>query len=86
MKKGGYQIIDFKGKSFTVGTGMVCDGVYELIESTTKTILVSGLVIANLDYHDAYVNFKVNASNFEGDLYGYTIEVQNNDVVTIKNA
>ena len=65
---------------------MVCDGVYELIESSTKALLVSGLVIDKLDYHDAYVNFKVNASNFEGDLYGYTIEVQDNDVVTIKNA
>ena len=83
MNKGGYQIVDLGGKSFTLGTGRVVDGVYDKIEGTRKPIYVSGIVIADVEYHDTYVDFTVNQSNFEGTIYGKKIVVQNNDVVTI---
>lgn len=85
MNKGGYQIVDLGGKSFTLGTGIVVDGAYDKIEGTRKPIYVSGIVIAGVEYHDTYVDFTVNQSNFEGTIYGKKIVIQNNDVVTISN-
>ena len=83
MNIGGYQIIDLKGKNFTLGTGMVFNGVYEKIEGTRKPIYVSGISIAGVEYHDCYVNFVVNGNNFEGVIYGNKIVIQDNDVITI---
>ena len=86
MNKGGYQIVDLGGKSFTLGTGIVIDGAYDKIKGTRKPIYVSGIVIAGTEYHDTYVAFTVNQTNFEGTIYGNTIVVQNNDTATIPNA
>lgn len=86
MNKGGYQIVDLGGKSFTLGTGIVVDGTYDKIKGTRKPIYVSGIVIAGTEYHDTYVDFTVNKTNFEGTIYGKKIVVQNNDTVTISNA
>lgn len=86
MNKGGYQIVDLGGKSFTLGTGIVVDGTYDKIKGTRKPIYVSGIVIAGVEYHDTYVDFTVNQTNFEGTIYGKKIVVQNNDTVTISNA
>lgn len=84
MKTGGYQIINLENKNLALNTGMVYPGIYEKIEGTRKPIYVSGLQVANVEYHDAYVAFSTNESNFVGDIYGLTIEVQNNDVLTVK--
>lgn len=86
MNKGGYQIVDLGGKSFTLGTGIVIDGAYDKIRGTRKPIYVSGIVIAAVEYHDTYVDFTVNQTNFEGTIYGKKIVVKNDDTVTISNA
>ena len=86
MNKGGYQIVDLGGKSFTLGTGIVVDGTYDKIKGTRKPIYVSGIVIAGTEYHDTYVDFTVNQTNFEGTIYGKKIIVQNNDTVIFFNA
>ena len=86
MNKGGYQIVDLGGKSFTLGTGIVVDGAYDKIKGTRKPIYVSGIVIAGTEYHDTYVDFTVNQTNFEGTIYGKKIVVKNEDTVTISNA
>lgn len=85
MNKGGYQIVDLGGKSFTLGTGIVVDGAYDKIKGTLKPIYVSGIVIADVEYNDCYVQIVSNGSNFEGTMYGKKIVIQNNDVVTISN-
>lgn len=86
MTKGGYQIIDLKNKQLTSGTGMVYEGIYDLIEGTRKAILVSGLNVGGTEYHDTFVDFTVNGSNFEGTIYGKTITISDTDVVTVTNA
>ena len=86
MNKGGYQIVDLGGKSFTLGTGIVVDGAYDKIKGTRKPIYVSGIVIAGVEYHDTYVDFTANQTNFEGTIYGKKIVVKNDDTVTISNA
>lgn len=83
MNKGGYQILDLKNTNFTLGTGAVVAGVYGKIAGTKKPVLVSGIVIAGTEYHDAYVDFTINNTAFEGIIYGKKITIANTDTVTI---
>lgn len=84
MKKGGYQIIDLKDTPLTTDSGaMVIDGLYSLIESTNKTILVSGIVIDGVEYNDTFVEFTEDGSNYVGTMYGKTITIQDNNVINI---
>ena len=84
MITGGYKIIDLGNKNLTADVGMVFDGIYEAIESTRKTTLLSGLQIGGVEYNDAFVNFKVSGSNFvtEKPVYSYTITISDVDAVT----
>lgn len=86
MNKGGYQIVDLGGESFTLGESRMVDGAYDKIKGTRKPIYVSGIVIAGVEYHDTYVDFTANQTNFEGTIYGKKIVVRNNDAVVISNA
>lgn len=90
MTKGGYQILDLSGHSFTTGASGYVKGAYEKIEGTRKVILVSGLEVDGTEYRDAFVDFSVNESNYVGTMYGKTITIGNsgdgNDPVTITNA
>lgn len=86
MQKGGYQIIDLKGRNFVVGTAQVVDGVYGKIEGTRKPLYISGIQIAGVEYHDTYVDFTVSASNFVGTVYGKKITVTAEDKVTFANS
>ena len=89
-RKGGYKIIDLKNKELQIGVGMVYDGIYDAIESTTKQILISGLNIDGLEVNDLPVIFTSVESSYQaiiplstGDKY---INVNDNDVVIINNA
>lgn len=86
MEKGGYQIIDLGNKNLTLGVGMVYKGIYDLIEGTRKPVYLSGLQIGGVEYHDTYVNLTVSGSTYTGTVYGKTITIDDNDVVTVKNS
>lgn len=83
MQKGGYQIIDLKNKELTSGVGMVYEGIYDKIEGTRKATLVSGFNLEGTEYHDSFVDFTVNNTNFEGIIFGHTITINDNDIVTV---
>ena len=87
MNKGGYQILDLKNKSFTLGTGAAVAGAFETIRGTKKPILVSGIVIAGAKYNDTYVDFTIgktgNIIAFQGTMHGKKISITNKDIVTI---
>ncbi len=85
MKKGGYQIIDLEGRNLTDGVGMVYDGIYDTIESTPKTYLISGLVVEDIDYNDEFATPTVDGSNYVFHLLNNTITltVTDTDVVTV---
>lgn len=85
MLKGGYQIIDLKNKELTSGVGMVYEGIYDKVEGTRKAILISGLNVGGTEYHDTFVELTVNSTNFEGTIYGKTITISDEDVVTVTN-
>ena len=88
MVKGGYQIIDLKNKELQLGVGMVYDGIYDLLESTRKVVLVSGLNIDGTEYKDMFLNFGVVGSEFHAIIiFDITntllITINDNDIVTI---
>ena len=87
MNKGGYQILDLKKTNFALGTGVKVPGAFTTITGTKKPILVSGILIARMDYNDTYVDFtKVKngvAITLEGTIYGKKISIGPTDVVTI---
>lgn len=83
MKIGGYQIVDLKNVNHELSVGMVHEGIYDIIESTRKPILLSGIHIDDKEFHDSYANFSVSGTNFVATVYGYTITIEDTDVVTI---
>ena len=62
--RGGYQIIDLKGKNFEPGISQYVEGVYELIEGTTKPIMISNFVFAGVKQHDFFAIVKVVDSSY----------------------
>ena len=83
MTHGGYQIIDLKNTTLKVDTGTKIDGVYNKIKSTRKAILISGLNVGGTEYHDTFVELTVSGTNFTGTIYGKTITISDEDLVTI---
>lgn len=85
MVKGGYQIINLEETPLRTGIGMQYDGLYEKIESTRKPILLSGINIDGVEYHDTYVEAHVDGSSFVMNVYGKKISINDNDVVEVSN-
>lgn len=82
--KGGYKIIDLKGVDVTQNTMMI-EGIYESIESNYgKPLLISGIVINEVEKDDVFVQATLNGTAYEFDVYGYTIQVQDTDAVGVK--
>lgn len=83
MNNGGYKIIDFNSVDRNNGVSMVCEGIYNDIESTRKAILVSGLVIdGRHEYHDEIVKIIMSGSNFYLIGEDFIVEITDRDVVT----
>ena len=85
MKIGGYQIIDLKGKNLTTDVGMVYEGIYDLIESTRKPILLSGIQVDDTEYQDVFTSVTINGSAFELKAYNKIFTIEDTDVVTVSN-
>lgn len=91
MIKGGYKIIDLKGKDLTLDVGMVYEGIYDALEGTTKAILLSGLVVNGVEYRDVFVGPIVDSGayliyythdNTHFDSWSGVIKIEDTDVVT----
>lgn len=89
MVKGGYQIINLNDHPHTSGVGMVHEGIYDKIEGTRKPILLSGITVDAVEYHDTYIFPTVNGTNFVAVVgtnpttnSTIIINIQDNDVVT----
>lgn len=89
MSKGGYQIIDLKNKNHNIGESVYHEGIYDKIEGTRKVILLSNIVIENVEYHDMFVFPMVSGTTFVMDLNKiggdnrFVINVEDDDTVTI---
>lgn len=83
-KKGGYQIIDFKNLSLTVGNETTVAGVYKVIEDNyNKRLVVSGIVIGSTKYDDVTVQVAVSGTSFVFNAYGYLFTVADDDGITV---
>ena len=69
MNKGGYQIIDLKGRNLITDTPVKVEGIYDKIEGTTKALLFTGIVIDNKEYRDTYPIVGVIADYFRVFMY-----------------
>lgn len=89
MSKGGYQIIDLENRDLRNNIGMQYEGVYEKIEGTRKPILISGLQVQGVEYHDVFVFSRVEGSAYLIDIpmdvangFFIQIKIEDTDVVT----
>lgn len=89
MIKGGYQIINLNDHPHTTGVGAIHEGIYDKIEGTRKPILLSGIVINAVEYHDTYIFPTVNGTNYVAVVgenpttnEKLIVNIQDNDVVT----
>ena len=84
MKTGGYQIIDLQDEDLRSNIGMQYTDLYEKIEGTRKPILVTGITIDGVEYHNTFAEFVVNGSNYETTIYGKKLVISDLNVVTVE--
>lgn len=79
--RGGYLICDLKGKD--VNTSQTIDGIYEKLEGNLgKPVLVSGIVINDVDYKDCYCAMSVDGTDIILSNAGYKFTITDQDAVT----
>ena len=89
MLAGGYQIVSLNDVNHNLGVSVKHHGIYDKIEGTRKVILLSGIKINNVEYHDMFVFPMVDGGNFVMDLNKiggdnwFVINVDADDNVTI---
>lgn len=84
MINGGYKVVDFENINISSTDGATVPGIYSSIEETDKVIMISGVVIDNVDQKSAYVIPVVNGDSFTFSSYGKAFTVTNEDKVTIE--
>lgn len=84
MANGGYTILDFKDRNFTIGTPQKVDGVYSQIENNySKPIILWGLTIDGSAKKALFLNFDKKEGTYtttEGN-YIYTISSDDNVLI-----
>lgn len=83
---GGYKIVDFKDQNITSDAGVTVVGIYEAVEGTRKTILVSGITLDGVEQRDTFVSPVNGENNFTFSAYGRTFTVTNEDAVSVSAA
>lgn len=84
MVKGGYKIIDLKDTVINADGGTTIAGIYEEIEHNyRKPLLLSGIIIDNVEKPDVFISITNTDGNFSFSAYGKTYTVANSDLVTI---
>lgn len=86
---GGYQIINLNDFNFsTDSTTTKIKGIYELLESSRKAVLITGFTYDNVEYKAIFAGFEVIDSNFStivdysSNSFNITITDDNNVIVT----
>lgn len=83
MKNGGYKIIDLKDVNLSA-TPVVITGIYNRVEDNyRKPILLSGIVIENVEMADCFVDLHVSSTSYVGTLHNYTITITSDDKVSV---
>ena len=85
MANGGYTILDFKDKDFTIGTPQKIEGVYSQIENNySKPIILWGLTINGSAKKALFLNFDKKEGTYTTTEANYIYTISSNDNVLIE--
>lgn len=87
MIKGGYSILDLRDVPFTPGIGAEIKGSYNRLEGRyRKPVLLSGIVVSDVEYPDVNVNPQNIGGSYSLDVTlgdsDYTVTISDTDIVT----
>lgn len=86
MANGGYTILDFNNKSFTIGTAQKIDGVYNQIKNNySKPIILWNLVIGTDAKKAMFLNFDLVNNNYTAQNGDLIFTISSDDNVLISN-
>lgn len=86
MANGGYTILDFKDKSFTIGTAQKIDGIYNQIKNNySKPIILWNLVIGTDAKKAMFLNFDLVNNSYTAQNGDLIFTISSNDNVLISN-
>lgn len=84
MKQGGYHIVDFGSTNISSTEGATIKGIYESIEgSLTKAILISGVVIDNVEHRDTFVDVTTGDNAYTFSAYGKSFSISSEDAISL---
>ena len=82
--KGGYKLISLKGTAFTLGTAAVVKGIFNAIaNSYYKHLILCDIVVGSTHLNDCELIVQKSSGDFVGEVYGYSITIEDDDKVTI---
>lgn len=85
MANGGYTILDFENKNFTIGTPQKIKGVYAQIEKNySKPIILWGLTINGSAKKALFLNFEKKEGSYTTTEGSYIFTISSNDNVLIE--
>ena len=87
MKKGGYQIIDLKNYNMIQDGTITVPGIYSLISSTNKPLLLTGITFNNTKQREQYVVAQKNGTQYVISFTALTgtvqLRIETNDLISI---
>lgn len=82
--KGGYLMVDLKGRSLKTKTTTTVEGIYARIEGNyRKPILLTGIVIDSVPMPDSFIEVVANGNSYSFSAYGKNYTVSDSDVVSM---
>ena len=86
--RGGYIIADFKKSALTSGEQASIEGLFNSVSNPyNKAVMVSGLVVGDVEYPDFYAVFVKDSNNYKAQVVingtAVSIEVTPDDNVTV---
>lgn len=80
-KKGGYVIVDLKGKNITTGSPFTLDGVTARLDrAKNKACLLSGFAIGNDEKRDVFVDLQKTEDGYVALFGQYTITIEDDEI------
>ena len=87
MKKGGYQIIDLKDFNMIQDGTITVPGIYSLISSTNKPLLLTGITFNNTKQREQYVVAQKTGTQYVISFTASTgtvqLTIETNDLISI---
>lgn len=80
--RGGYQVVDLKNTDFTPETAVKISNVYNLVNSNSKAVLLSGIVINGETYNDLFISLYKVDYKYTAKVYDYYIVIDDENNVT----